>query len=378
MAGQAIRNAVSDAGLRLSDIDGMLSHSMADSTVSQFVAADLGIRLNFHLDSIGGGASVEALVGVAIGVIEAGMCETVAVYRSMNGYSGVRIGAPGKTRIMSGAELHTRGQGLSSPAQSFAPAFMRHMHVYGTTPQQVAMVKVIHSEHAARNPKALYPKQVTVDQVLESRIIAEPIHLLECCVETDSATCIIVTSRERAMDCRHVPVFVQSVVGRVSKPRSDIYFLSGDITTTAGRLAADRLWRNAGIGPEHVDVTAAYDAFTFTSLLLLEDYGFCSKGEGGAYVSDGTMRLGGQRPNNTGGGLLCEGYSNGMNLVIENVRQLRHDADDGCPVGASGRRMHTYDHGPAGMCRQVRDARVAANLGWGTIATGSAMVLARD
>ena len=124
MAGEAVRLAVADAGLKLTDIDGMLSHAMNDSVASIQVAADLGLRPNFYLDSQGGGASVEALVGVAIGVIEAGMCETVAIFRSMNGYSGVRTGAAGKTRTISGPDIHTRAQGLSSPAQSFAPAFI--------------------------------------------------------------------------------------------------------------------------------------------------------------------------------------------------------------------------------------------------------------
>jgi acetyl-CoA acetyltransferase len=377
MAAEAVRLAVADAGLKPTDVDGILSHAMNDSVSSLEVAADLGLRPNFYLDSQGGGASVEALVGVAIGVIEAGMCETVAIFRSMNGYSGVRTGAAGKTRVISGPDIHRRAQGLSSPAQSFAPAFMRHMHLYGTRADQVAMVKVFHSHHAARNPKALYPKPVTAAQVLESRMIAEPVRLLECCVETDCATCIVVTSLDRARDCRSHPVAIQSVVGRVCKPRSDMYFLAGDITETAATLARDVLWRNAGLGPEDVDITAAYDAFTFTSLLLLEDYGFCAKGEGGDYVSDGTIRLGGRRPNNTSGGLLCEGYANGMNLVIENVRQLRHEADDSCPLCSSGGRVHTHDHGPDGHCRQVRGAEVAANLGWGNIAMGSALVLAR-
>ena len=100
----------------------------------------------------------------------------------------------------------------------------------------------------------------------------------------------------------------------------------------------------AGVGPEDVDVTGSYDAFTFTTMLQLEDYGFCKKGEGGQYVSDGTIQLGGKRPNNTSGGHLCEGYTHGMNMVIENVRQLRHDVDDCCPVGPDGKRKHTYDY----------------------------------
>ena len=129
-----------------------------------------------------------------------------------------------------------------------------------------------------------------------------------------------------------------------------------------------------GVGPDEIDITGAYDAFTFTAMLQLEEYGFCKKGEGGGYVSSGIIELGGARPNNTSGGHLCEGYTHGMSMVIENVRQLRHEADDSCPVDSEGRRTHTYDYREGG-CRQVQKAELTANLGWATPATTSAMVL---
>ncbi len=195
-------------------------------------------------------------------------------------------------------------------------------------------------------------------------------------METDNATCIVVTTAERARDLRHTPALIRAVVGRCNKPRLDMHYQHGPISTVAGHYAKDILWPNAGLGPEDVDATGAYDAFTFTSMLQLEDYGFCRKGEGGDYVSSGTIRLGGRRPNNTSGGHLCEGYTHGMNMVIENVRQLRHDVDDSCPIGPDGRRQHTHDH-RAGGCRQVKDVEVTANLGWAMPATGSAMVMRR-
>ena len=253
---------------------------------------------------------------------------------------------------------------------------MRHMFDYGTRPEQVAAVKAIHSEHASNNPKAYYKKRYTVEDVLRSRIITKPLHLLDCCVETDNGTAIIVTSAERARDCRQPLVLIRGVVGRCTKPRADMHYEAGPISTVAGAYAREILWPNAGVGPADVDLTGAYDAFTFTAMLQLEDYGFCKKGEGGEYVSDGTIRLGGRRPNNTSGGHLCEGYTHGMNMVIENVRQLRGEADDSCPVGEDGRRRHTYDYREGG-CRQVKSAEVSANLGWATPATGSAMVLRR-
>ncbi|MDA1076085.1 MAG: hypothetical protein O3A63_15195 [Proteobacteria bacterium] len=375
----AVRKAIEDAGLTPGEVDGMLSYSFNDSTFSTTIAGDLGIRLNFYVDVYGGGSSIEALIGIAMGVIEAGMCKTVAIYRAMNGYSQVRIGGTGgrgAVAPLSGEGLFPRGYGLMSAGQMFCQSFMRHMYDYGTTPEQVAMVKVIHSQHAANNPKAYYNKPVTVEDVLSSRMIVKPLHLLDCCVETDNGTAIIVTRIDRARDLRHTPAVIQSVVGRCSKPRSDNHYQSGPISTVAGYYAKDILWPNAGVGPEDIDVTGSYDAFTFTTLLQLEDYGFCKKGEGGEYVSSGDMRLGGKRPNNTSGGHLCEGYTHGVNMVIENVRQLRHDVDDSCPIGADGKRQHTYIYNEGG-CRQVKDAELSANLGWATPGTGSALVMAR-
>ena len=376
---RAVNAAIKDAGLKPGDIDGMLSYSNNDSTPSTIIAGDLGVRLNFYMDVYGGGSSTEALVGIAIGVIEAGLCKTVAIFRAMNGYSQIRIGGTGGAggrAPLSSAGLFGRGYGLMSAGQMFGQSFMRHMYDYGTTPEQIAMVKVIHSEHASNNPKAYYNKRVSVDDVLNSRMIVKPLHLLDCCVETDNGTCIIVTSMDRAKDCRARPAVIQSVVGRVSKPRTDHHFQHGPISTTAGFYGKDILWPNAGVGPEDIDITGSYDAFTFTTMLQLEDYGFCKKGEGGDYVSNGTMRLGGKRPNNTSGGHLCEGYTHGLNMVIENTRQLRGEIDDSCPMGANGKREHTYDYSEGG-CRQVKDPELTANIGWAGPQTGSAMVMAK-
>jgi len=380
MATEAISKAMADANMTAEDVDGMLSYSSGDSTFSPFIAGDLGIRLNFYMDVFGGGSSTEALIGIAMGVIEAGMCKTVAIFRSMNGFSQVRIGGTGarSTVPVKGDELHSRAYGWQAAGQMFAPTFMRHMYDYGTTPEQVATVKVTHSQHAARNPKAYYNKPVTVDDVLSSRFIVKPLHLLDCCVETDNANCIIVTKAERARDHRSGPhALIRSVVGRCCKPRIDMHYQHGPISTVAGHYAKEILWPNAGLGPEDVDVTGAYDAFTFTSMLQLEDYGFCKKGEGGQYVSDGTIKLGGKRPNNTSGGHLCEGYTHGINMVIENVRQLRGEIDDACPIGPDGKRQHTHDFSDGGSCRQVKDVEVTANLGWAMPGTGSAMVMVK-
>ena len=381
LATWAVGNAMADAGMTAADIDGMLSYSFNDSTFAPHVATDLGIRLNFYTDIYGGGSSTECLDR-----------HRHRRHRSRHVQHGRHLSRD--ERLLAGAhrwyrcalcgahhrrQIHHRAYGWQSAGQLFAPTFMRHMYEYGTRPEQVAMVKVAHSRHASNNPKAYYKKRYTVDEVLNSRMICKPLHLLDCCVETDNATCVIVTRLGRARDCPRPSAVIQAVAGRVCKPKGDIHlhYQAGPISTVAGYYARDILWPNAGVGPQDIDVTGSYDAFTFTTMLQLEDYGFCAKGEGGEYVSNGTIELGGRRPNNTAGGHLCEGYTHGMNMVIENVRQLRYDADDSCPIGADGRRQHTYDYAEGG-CRQVRQVELTANLGWAHPGAGSAMVMARD
>jgi len=372
---EAVKQAIEDAGLRPDEVDGMMSYSGNDSTPSPQIADDLGIRLNFYMDVQGGGSSIEALIGLAMGAIEAGMCNTVALYRAMNGYTEARIGGTGRQRPVFTAGSITSGiHGMSAAGQSFAPSFMRHMYEYGTTSEQVAHVKVAHSKHANNNPKAYYPTRLTVEDVVNSRWIVKPLHLLDCCVETDNGSALIVTSIERARDLRQMPAVIMGVSGRVTKPQGGYHWSRGPISRVAGHYGAPIVFGQAGIGPEDVDVTGSYDAFTFTTMLQLEAYGFCKEGEGGDYVSSGIIELGGARPNNTSGGHLCEGYTHGIALVAENVRQLRGQADDYCPGWASGE--HTYDYGEHG-CRQVRDAEITMNLGWASPATGSSLIMRR-
>jgi acetyl-CoA acetyltransferase len=376
MGAIAIRNAMIDAGITAADVNGVLSYHGGDSTPGPEIAADLGIRPDFYMDCSGGGSSTEALVGLAIGAIEVGMCETAAIFRSMNGYSEIRIGGTGRRQAapVSGSQLLQRPYGMVSAGQNFAPVFMRHMMEYGTTSEQLAHVKVAHSKHASNNPKAYYKQRYTVDDVLSSRWICKPLHLLDCCVETDNATAIIVTSAERARNMKQKPIYIMGVVGRVTKKRGDTFYNDVPITDVAGKYAAPRVFGMAGVGPDDIHATGSYDAFTFTTMLQLEDYGFCKKGEGGDYVSSGTIELGGKRPNNTSGGHLCEGYTHGMSMVIENVRQLRGLVDDYCPQWQEG--IHTYDYAE-GKCRQVRDAEITMNLGWANPVTGSALILRR-
>ena len=377
LAIEAIRNAVTDAGLKIQDIDGMLSYHGGDSVNSSTLAYDMGAQLNFYMDCSGGGSSTEALIGLAIGAIEAGMCETVAIFRSMNGYSQVRIGGTGSraSTPVSGPGLMTRPYGLASAVQSFAFSFTRHMMEYGVTSEDLARVKVAHSNHASNNPKALMKQRVTVDDVVNSRWIVRPCaHLLDCCLETDNATCIIVTSSERAKDLKQQPVYIRAVQGRGTKPGGDFHYQHGPISRVAGHYIGPRIFDLADLSHDDIDVTGCYDAFTYTVVLQFEAYGFCEEGEGKDYIKSGIVNLGDKRPNNTSGGHLCEAYTHGMNMVIENTRQLRGMVDDYCSDWQNGN--HTYDYSEGG-CRQVRDVNTTMNMGWASPATGSALILRR-
>jgi acetyl-CoA acetyltransferase len=375
---EAVRNAIVDAGLDPTSVNGMLSYQVGDSVSSVAIAEDLGIRLDFYMDCFGGGSSTEALVGLAIGAIEAGMCETVVLFRAMNGYSGARMGGTpaaggAANTVVAGENLENLTYGLQSPAQIFSLAFSRHMHEFGTTSEQAARVKVVHSQHASNNPKAIHKKRVTVDDVLNSRWIVKPTcHLLDCCLETDNATSMVITSADRARDLRHKPVYIMSVAGRVESPFANLTYQCDPITRSAGYYARPRVFGNAGVAPADIQLTGCYDAFTFTPIFLFEAYGFCEIGAGGHYVESDVIELGGSRPTNTSGSHLCEGYTHGMSMVIENVRQLRHQADDSCPGWREGK--HSYDYSEGG-CRQVRDVELAMNMGWGDPATTSSLIV---
>jgi acetyl-CoA acetyltransferase len=377
MAVEAIRNAMDDAGLGPDGVDGFMSYHLGDSTPSSTVMWDLGIRPNFFMDCSGGGTSTEALVGLARGAIETGMCHTVAIYRSMNGYSQFRMSSKdaGAATPVSGSDVMVKPYGLFMPVQVFAFTFTRHMMEYGVRNEHLAHIKAAQSNHASNNPKAYMKMRVTVEDVLSSRWIVRPVaHMLDCCLETDNATCVIVTSLERAKDLRHRPISILGVQGRGTKPGGDFHYQHGPTTRVAGHYISPRIFEQAGVTHDDIDLTGCYDAFTYTALLQFEDYGWCKKGEGKDYVTSGIINLGGKRPNNTSGGHLCEGYTHGMNMVIENVRQLRGTLDDYCPQADQG--VHTYDYAEGG-CRQVRDAEVSMNMGWGTPAVGSALIMRR-
>lgn len=222
--------------------------------------------------------------------------------------------------------------GYVAPPQQFAMYARAHMLRYGTRAEHFGRLAVTQRANAVKNPRALMRTPITLDDYLSSRWIAEPFRLLDCCLETDGACAVVVTTAERARSLRRPPVLISGAAwgGGTSH-------LSGggaDPTVTAAAALAPRLYAQAGLGPGEVDVAELYDCFTYSVIVQLEDYGFCAKGEGGPYVESGATALDGPLPVNTHGGFLSEGYVHGLNHVAEAVSQLRGDAGDRQVPGA--------------------------------------------
>jgi acetyl-CoA acetyltransferase len=216
--------------------------------------------------------------------------------------------------------------GLGTPAANVAMIAKRYMHVYGATSEDFGRVAVADRKHAANNPAAFfYGKPITLEEHQASRWIAEPLHLLDCCQESDGAVAIVVTSAERAKDLKQKPAVIS---GAAQGSGADQFVMTSyyrDALTGLPEmgLVGEQLWRQAGIAPEDVQTAILYDHFTPFVLIQLEELGFCPRGEARNFIADGAIELGGRLPINTHGGQLGEAYIHGMNGIAEGVRQIR-------------------------------------------------------
>ncbi len=245
------------------------------------------------------------------------------------------------------------GWGWTTPAQRFGMSAMRYLRDTGCTTKAFAEIAVAHRYHASLNPKAIHRSPITIEDHQRSRWVVKPFRLLDCCQETDVSAAIIVTSRERAYDLRHPPVFIMGGYARTMTESPQWNYSRPVLHYVAGNYGWKRAFGMAGISHSDVDFVSCYDAFTFTTLIQLEANGFCGPGEAGEFVKGGRLQIDHELPSNLSGGHLSEGYTHGVQMVIENVRQLRHRADDACPGWREGK--HTYDRSKG--CRQVRNAR---------------------
>jgi acetyl-CoA acetyltransferase len=319
---QAIWRAMDDSGLHKNDIDGVFcsSHSLGMPTVMLCEYIQLFPRYS-DTTSIGG-SSFEAHLNHAVAAIRAGKCEVALITYASNQLSsrGRMIGTGGRPATIPEATYEAPyGNTLVG---AYAMAARRHMHQYGTTSEQLAEIAVVTRRHAMLNPLAMYREPITIQDVLNSRMIADPLHLLDCCVVSDGGGAVLVTTEERARDLKQQPVFV---LGSSESHTHAHISQMPDMTVTAAAVTGPRAFAEAGIAPSDIDMAMIYDSFTITVLLLLEDLGFCKKGEGGAFAQDGRIALGGQLPINTDGGGLSSNHPGmrGIFLIIEATRQLR-------------------------------------------------------
>jgi acetyl-CoA acetyltransferase len=354
LALQTIITAITDAGLKVSDIDGLASFA-EDRNEGIFIAAELGIpELRFsNMVWMPGGGGGCAAVSNATMAVETGQAEVVVVYRSLCQGQYMRFGHAAELMVNNAANaaepppvtfsqantlmLAAMGQvmpfGMLTGAAAFALPFRRHMHKYGSTSEHLGKIAVAFREHANRNPRAvMQDKTLTLEQHQASRMIADPFRLFDCCMENDGACAVVITTEERAKDLartrnRKMVEIVASVQG-APKGYSFGSFTNANIAdeiyaTGGNEQMANRLWKKADLKPSDVDVAQIYDHFTGSVLMQLEDFGFCKRGEGGDFIDSGALSAnGGALPTNTSGGSLSEAYMHGLNHVLEGARSL--------------------------------------------------------
>ena len=319
LIGQATARALADAGLHKSDIDGVFCHSVFFNMPTVTVSEYLGIQPTFTDSTAVGGSSFVAHLRHAAAAIESGLCEVALIV-----YGSIQRSASGGL-VSSGHALTKSYESPfrpRMPASAYALAAARHMHEYGTTREQLAEVAVAARGWARLNPVAFAQDELTIEDVLSSRMVSSPLTVRDCCLVTDGGGAVIVTSAERARDLRKPPVYL---LGAGEANHHMHISQLPDLTRTAAVDSGRRAYEVAGLGPEDVDVVQVYDAFTINTLLFLEDLGLCGKGEGGAFVENGRIAPGGELPVNTNGGGLsyCHPGMYGIFLIIEAVRQLR-------------------------------------------------------
>lgn len=321
---QATSAALHDAGLQKSDIDALFCHSAFFGMPTVTVGEHLGIRPRYADSTAIGGSSFVAHLRHATAAISAGMCEVALIaygstQRSSSG--GLMASGPAVTRSYE-APFRPR-----IPASAYALAAARHMHEFGTTREHLAEVAVAARRWAQLNPVAFSRGDLSIDDVLSSRMVSTPLTVRDCCLVTDGGGAVVVTSAERARDLARPPAYL---LGSAEASWQMSISQMASLSETAAVESGARAFDLAGVRPADVDVVEVYDAFTINTLLFLEDLGFCAKGEAGAFVEGGGVAPGGHLPVNTNGGGLsyCHPGMYGIFLIIEAVRQLRGEAAD--------------------------------------------------
>lgn len=344
---EATVNALKDAGLTTKDVDGLVVRGADDIyAYHQLVAARLGIDVDFSTSLDNGGASQILAIILAVMAIEAGLATTVVCGYGRDSWTRTHqkgVGLAQNDLIPAGQRPREHGPefGHFGAVSQHAFGARRHMFEYGTTREDFAAIATAFREHALRNPEAVMKKPMTMEDYFAARLVVDPFGLFDCSLNTDGAGAVVVTSLERARSLRQRPVVIK---GFATHNNTKGWLEEDHMLSTGAVESGARAFQMAGLGPKDVDTAQIYDCFTYMVLTQLEDYGFCKKGEGGAFVSSGALRLNGVLPTNTSGGQLSEAHVEGMLQIVEGARQLQ---------------------GIYGPERQVPDAEIALVSGHG-------------
>lgn len=341
---EAICKALGDAGVEKNQIDGLFVKaptSRFEMMYAQKLAEAMALQPRIGGIWDHGGASNISMISYAAMAIEAGQCEIAVVALADNPATGSR-----QAYEKSYGDDDSATYGWFGTPAGYAMIAQRHLQQYGTPNDGLGAIAVACRKHGAANPNAQLRKPLTLDQYRGSRMIVEPLRRDDCCLVSDGAAAVVVMSAERAKAMK------------IAKPVPILGFGQGqtswdvvqriNLTTTAAKVSAETAYRMAGLMPDDIDVAQIYDCFTIAALMTLEDYGFCAKGQGGYWVQDGRIELGGDLPINTSGGLLSETGMPGLQLVIEGVRQMRGESVNQvkgarkCIVSNQGGVMHTH------------------------------------
>ena len=363
--GESVIKALEDAGLTKDDVDGLFTASSSIRNSGMNLADYLNMYPKYVDNTTVGGGSFEFHLSHALTAIAAGRINcAVITYSSLARSGGVSVGTGGvgrygHPRLDPSPDSFEEIYGLTTVGL-YAMIAQRHMHLYGTTPEQLAEVSVAVRHHASMNPDALFRTPITVGDVVNARVISSPLHLLDCCVITDGGGAVVVASPELARNCRQRPVWVLGTgeaIAHQGAGRRDLMYI-------AAHQSAPRAFEMAGVTHDDIDMAMVYDSFTITVVETLEDLGFCKKGEGGEFVSGGRLQVGGELPINTDGGGLSSNHPGmrGIFLLLEATRQLRHQFE--------------------GTPRQVENCQVALCHGTGGALgsrhSGGTVILGRD
>lgn len=349
LACQAIAMAIDDAGLRPSEVDGLVMFSMENGREVE-VARNVGLGDITYFGEIGyGGGAGCGTVGHAAMAVVTGQCGVAVAWRARKRSAKASRPWANVNQRLSGATQWSRPFGLLRPVDEIAMLARRYMHEFGATRDHLANVALAFRRHANRNPNAtMYEKKMTRDDYMKARWISEPLCLFDNCLETDGALAVVIVSAERAKDLKPRPVYVHAFAQGIPRQHQVMtnYFCD-DPLLGPSYACARRLWQRSDFAPKDVRVAQLYDAFSPLIPLSLEGYGFCERGEGAAFTNDGALEWpNGRLPTNTAGGGMSEAYVHGFNLVLEGVRQMRGTstsqvADAACCLVTSGEGVPT-------------------------------------